>query len=139
LVQRRNQKISRASKAKDVDTRNFANEQLQFSENSSQITVRTDESLKESDSSTNNQREFFTTFEEQLQKTHEEVTARLKKLKQRKNLKNIQNKIKELEAILESNSFESQENDSIDSRQTESTSLLDNESNAIDDVTAIEN
>src|SRR5699024_4498645 len=95
--------------------------------------------LEESDSSTNDQREFFTTFEEQLQKTHEEVTARLKKLKQRKNLKTIRNKIKELKATLESNSFESQENDSIDFRQIESTSFLDNELNAIDDVTAIEN
>src|SRR5699024_4711329 len=95
--------------------------------------------LKESDSLTNNQREFFTTFKEQLQKTHEEVTARLKKLKQRKNLETIRNKIKELEATLESNSFESQENDSIDSKQTESTLLLDNESNTINDVTAIEN
>ena len=57
------------------------NEQLQFSENSSQITLRTEESLEESDSLMNNQKEFFITFEEQLQKAHKEVTAQLKKLK----------------------------------------------------------
>ena len=101
------QKTSQASKVRNVDTQNFTDEQLQFSKNSSQITLKTDESLEESDSSIDNQKEFFTTSEEQLQKAHKEITAWLKKLKQWKNLKNIQNKIKELEAALKLNSFKS--------------------------------
>ena len=48
------QKISQALKVKDVDTQNLTNEQLQFSKNSSQITLRIDESLEESDSLINN-------------------------------------------------------------------------------------
>ena len=76
--------------------------------------MRTEEFLEESNSSTDDQKEFFITSEEQLQKAYEEITAQLKKLKQWKNLKSIQNKIKELETVLESNSFKSQENDSTD-------------------------
>ena len=60
-------------------------------------------------------------------------------MKQWKNLKIIQNKIKKLEVILELNSFESQENNSIDSKQIKSTLLLNNKLNTIDDVTAIKN
>ena len=41
--------------------------------------------------------------------------------------------------MLELNSFESQENNSIDFRQTESISLSDNRLNAIDNITAIKN
>ena len=81
-AQHHSQKISQALKVKNVDMQNSANEQLQFSENSSQITLRIKESLKESDSSINDQKEFFTTFKEQLQKAHEKITAQLKKLKQ---------------------------------------------------------
>ena len=40
------------------------NKQLQFNENFNQITLKTEKSLKESDSLTDNQKEFFTTFEE---------------------------------------------------------------------------
>ena len=65
-AQHHSQKISQASKAKDVDTQNLTNEQLQFSENSSQITLKTEESLEEFNSSMNDQKEFFTTFKEQL-------------------------------------------------------------------------
>ena len=101
--------------------------------------MKTEKSLEESDSSTNDQKEFFTTSEEQLQKAHKEITAQLKKLKQWKNLKSIQNKIKELETTLKSNSFKSQENDSINFRQTKLTLLLNNRLNTIDDVTAIKN
>ena len=54
---------------------NLTNEQLQFSENSSQIILKTKKSLEESDSLMNDQKEFFTTFEKQLQKAYEEITA----------------------------------------------------------------
>ena len=60
-------------------------------------------------------------------------------MKQWKNLKIIQNKIKELEADLESNSFKNQENDSIDFRQIKSTLLFDNKLNAINNITVIKN
>ena len=54
---------------------NFTNEQLQFSENSSQITLKTDESLKELNSSINDQKEFFIIFKKQLQKAYKEITT----------------------------------------------------------------
>ena len=41
--------------------------------------------------------------------------------------------------MLESNSFKSQENDNIDFKQIESTSLSDNRLNTINNITAIEN
>ena len=42
------------------------NEQLQFSRNFSQITLKTDEFLKEFNFLINDQKEFFTTFKKQL-------------------------------------------------------------------------
>ena len=68
-----NQKIFQVSKVKNVDTQNSANEQLQFNENFNQITLKTNEFLRESDFLMNNQKEFFTTSEEQFQKAHEKI------------------------------------------------------------------
>ena len=45
---------------------NLMNEQLQFSENFSQIILKTKKSLKESDSLMNDQKEFFTTSKKQF-------------------------------------------------------------------------
>ena len=52
---------------------NSANEQLQFNENFNQITLKTNESLKEFNFLINNQKEFFITSEEQLQKAYKEI------------------------------------------------------------------
>ena len=50
FAQCHSQKISQVLKVKNVNIQNLTDEQLQFSKNSNQIILKTDESLKESNS-----------------------------------------------------------------------------------------
>ena len=65
-AQHHNQKTFQASEAKNVDIQNLTDEQLQFSENSNQITLKTEKFLKKFNFLTDDQKEFFTIFEEQF-------------------------------------------------------------------------